>query len=107
MTIIQKIIILIKKNTNFLNILDAKTIKIQKFNPIFILLILIVFSILFFTSSNLIIKKKEKHTNNLIEVTKTNDFLNLTSFKQLLYALGGPGGKNSCEQARFRNLSTP
>ena len=80
MTIIQKINMLIKKKLNFLSVLDAKSLRIQKFNHLILVSFLIVFSLVFIVSSNLINKKKEENTNNFKEVAKTNEFSNLTNF---------------------------
>ena len=80
MTVIQKIGVLLKKKYNFLTSLDAKTLGIQKFNPLILITFLIVFSALFFISSNLINEKNEKKTNNLMEVTENSEFFNLTNF---------------------------
>ena len=80
MAIIQKIRAFIKKNYNFLNLIELKSIKIQKLNPIIIFSFLIIFSIVFFVSSSLINKKNVTNKDNLSEITKTNEFLNLTNF---------------------------
>ena len=61
MTIIQKINIFLKKKTNFLTLLNAKGIRIHKFNPLFIISFFIIFSGFFFITSNLI-----KHNKNVI-----------------------------------------
>ena len=71
---------LIKKKLNFLSVLDAKSLRIQKFNHLILVSFLIVFSLVFIVSSNLINKKKEENTNNFKEVAKTNEFSNLTNF---------------------------
>ena len=80
MTIIQKIIVLIKKKYGLTTFFNAKTIQFQKFNPFFILSILSIFSIIFFFSSNIIDKKNKNDAANLEEITKTDGFSNLTSF---------------------------
>ncbi len=80
MAIIQKIRAFIKKNYSFLNLIELKSIKIQKYNPIIIFSFLIIFSIVFFVSSSLINKKNVTNKDNLSEITKTNEFLNLTNF---------------------------
>ena len=80
MTVIQKIGVLLKKKYIFLTSLNAKTLGIQKFNPLILATFLIVFSALFFISSNLINEKNEKKTNNLMEVTENSEFFNLTNF---------------------------
>ena len=80
MTIIQKISILIKKKYNFFSLLDTKFIRIQKFNTLILISFLIIFSSIFFFSVNLINKKNQENASNLKEITKTNEFSNLTSF---------------------------
>ncbi len=80
MTIIQKISNLFKKKYNFFSLIDAKVLKIQKFNLFFLISFVIFFSILFFISSAFIDKSNKKKEDNLNEITKTNDFLNLQDF---------------------------
>ena len=80
MTIIQKISFLIKKKYNFFSLLDTKFIRIQKFNTLILISFLIIFSSIFFFSVNLINKKNQENASNLKEITKTNEFSNLTSF---------------------------
>ena len=79
MTIIQKINTFFKKKFNFLLALDTNFFRTQKFNPFFLISFIIIFSILFFVSSNLIDKKNKENTNNLKEVTETNEFWNLAN----------------------------
>ena len=80
MTIIQKINTFVKKKISFLSLFDIIALKIQKFNFIFLSSSLIIFSCVFFISINLINKKNENNTNNFKEITKTNEFSNLTNF---------------------------
>ena len=80
MTIIQKINLFLKKRINFFSLLDAKVLKIQKFNPLFLVSFIVVFSIIFFITSNLISKKNNKNEKNFEEITKTSEFSNLTNF---------------------------
>ena len=80
MTIIQKMNSFIKKKSFFLSLVNSKFLKIQKFNPLFIITFLIVFSILFFISSNFINKKNKENRSNFEEIIKTNQFSNLTNF---------------------------
>ena len=80
MTIIQKINAFVKKKISFLSLFDIIALKIQKFNFIFLSSSLIIFSCIFFISINLINKKNENNTNNFKEITKTNEFSNLTNF---------------------------
>ena len=80
MTIIQKINSFFKKKFNFWLHLEAKDLKIQKFNPLILISFLIIFSGFFFISSNLIDKKNERNINSFKEITKTNEFSNLSNF---------------------------
>tara|TARA_Y100000768_G_scaffold347548_1_gene295891 strand:- start:4690 stop:6036 length:1347 start_codon:yes stop_codon:yes gene_type:complete len=80
MTFIHKFFIIIKKKFNFLAILDAKTFRIHKFNPLILVTFLVIFSCLFFVSSNLINKKNEENASNFKEITKKNEFSNFTNF---------------------------
>ena len=80
MAIIQKINIFFKKKFNFLLLLDVKALRIQRFNPFFLISFLVVFSCLFFISSNLINKKNQDNADGLKEITETNEFSNLTNF---------------------------
>ena len=80
MTIIQKISNLFKKKYNFFSLIDAKSLKIHKFNPLLIISFVFFFSILFFISSTLIDKNNKKNEENFNEITNTNDFLNLKNF---------------------------
>ena len=49
-----------RKNLNFLSLIDAKAIQIQGFNPLILISFLIIFSTLFFVASSLIQKKMMK-----------------------------------------------
>ena len=80
MAIIQKILNFYKKKYSFLSLFKARTLQIQKFNPLILVSFLLAFSIIFFISSNLIKQKNEKKANNLEEVTKTDEFSNLANF---------------------------
>ena len=80
MTFIQKLTYLIKKKISIPSLLEARIFRIKRFNPFFLISFLVIFSIIFFITSNLINKKNKENENNLKEITKTNDFLNLTSF---------------------------
>ena len=55
-------------------------LKILNLNPVILLSFIILFSIFFFTISNLIIKKNKENKNNFTEVTKSNEFSNLTNY---------------------------
>jgi len=80
MAIIQKINTLIKKKYYFLTKLDTNALKIHNFKPFIIIAFLIFFSTIFFISSNLINKVNKESKNNLEEITKSKDFLNLSNF---------------------------
>tara|TARA_X000000950_G_scaffold253219_1_gene315964 strand:- start:501 stop:1847 length:1347 start_codon:yes stop_codon:yes gene_type:complete len=79
MTIIQKISVFSKKKYNILSLLNLKALTIQKFNPLILVSILIIFSGIFFISSSLINKQNQENANSLKEITKTNEFSNLTN----------------------------
>jgi len=80
MTFIQKISILIKKKIVFLSFLETKTSILRKFNPIVLISCLIVFSGIFFITLNIINKKTQENISNFKEISKTNEFSNLTNF---------------------------
>ena len=80
MTIIQKFKGILKKNKDFFSTIQYKNLKIQNFNSIIVVFFLIFFSGLFFISSNLINIKNKENENNLSEITKNNEFSNITSF---------------------------
>jgi murein DD-endopeptidase MepM/ murein hydrolase activator NlpD len=88
MTIIEKIGVFIKKKYNFFSVIDAKALKISKFNPFVFISFLVVFSIIFFVSSNFIKKKNTENINSLKEITNTNEFSNLATF--LLSKINSP-----------------
>ncbi len=80
MAIIQKLRLFLKKKNNFFSLWDKKFLRIEKFNPFFLISSLVVFSIVFFITSNLINKKNKENEINFKDITETNDFLNLTNF---------------------------
>ena len=80
MTFIEKISILIKKKIVFLSFLETKTSILRKFNPIVLISCLIVFSGIFFITLNIINKKTQEDISNFKEISKTNEFSNLTNF---------------------------
>ena len=80
MTFIQKINNFIKKKYSILSSINARSLRVEKFNPFFLISFLIGFTFIFFVSSNLIHKKNDKNISNLKEVTKNNEFSNFTSF---------------------------
>ncbi len=80
MTIIQKIVNFTKKKLNLFSPINFKFLQVQKFNPLILLSFLMVFSLIFFFSSNLIQNKNNENAKNLKEITKNNEFSNLTNF---------------------------
>ena len=80
MTIIKKINNFVKKKHNFLSLIYIKVPQVQKFNPLIFFSFLIVFSFVFFFSSKLINHKNNEDTKNLKEITRNNEFSNLTNF---------------------------
>ena len=80
MTLIQTIMNFLKKKYNLLSIISPKHAQIKNFSPVFFISIMIIFSVVFFASSHFISKKNEENTNNLKEITETNEFSNLAHF---------------------------
>jgi murein DD-endopeptidase MepM/ murein hydrolase activator NlpD len=80
MAIIQKINTFLKKGYNSFSFLDIKTLKIQKFNFFTLVFFFVILSCVFIISINLIKKKNEYNANSFEEITKTNEFSNLTNF---------------------------
>ena len=68
------------KKLSFLSLNEVNKLKILSFNPLIFLSFLIFFSIVFFTTSSLINKKNKDNKNNLVEITKTSEFSNLTNY---------------------------
>ena len=80
MTIIQKIIINLKKKLNNFAFPNIKTYQFQKFSPIILVPFLIIFSGLFFVAYNLIDNKNRANQKNLTEISKSSDFSSLKTF---------------------------
>ena len=80
MTIIQKISNFLKKKYSYFTLLETRTLKIQKFNPLILISFLLIFTVLFFITSNIINKKNSNNTKNLEEISKTSEFSNFTNF---------------------------
>ena len=80
MALIQKISLFIKKKINILSLLDTKIFRIRKFNPIILISFLVIFSLIFFITSNVINKKNKENASNFKEITRTNEFSNMSSF---------------------------
>ena len=69
-----------KKKINFLSLLNANFFQIHKLNPFFLISFIVIFSILFFTSTSIIKKKNENNKENFKQITRDNEFSNLTNF---------------------------
>ena len=80
MTIIQKINNIYKKNLRFLAQIQVSKIKFDNFNLLIFFSFLVVFSIIFFSITNLVSKNNKENKNNLIKVTKSSEFSNLTDY---------------------------
>ena len=80
MTIIQKINIFLKKKDSFFSLSNVKALKTINFNPLIFIGFFVLFTGVFFISSNLINKKNIKNTNNVREITQSNEFFNLKNF---------------------------
>jgi murein DD-endopeptidase MepM/ murein hydrolase activator NlpD len=80
MTIIQFFNSFYKKNMNLFAILKHNKIKFFSFKPLVILSFIVLLSILFFIISNLINSNNKDKKNNLIQVTNSSEFFNLTDY---------------------------
>ena len=80
MTLILKIKNHVKKSNNLFSIIGLKSFQTKSFNSITFISIIFIFSGLFFITSNLIDKKNKENSDNLKEITKNNEFSNLTNF---------------------------
>ena len=80
MALVEKIISFKKKKYSYLVSYSIKNLKIQSPNIFVIFAVLLFFSFIFFTFFNLIDKKNKKHSHNLQEITKSNEFSNLGNF---------------------------
>ncbi len=80
MALTRIIINFYRKKLNFLSAISLSKIRIINFNPVIFLSVIVFFSILFFTISNLINQKNKDKRDNLTEITKTNEFSNLTNY---------------------------
>jgi murein DD-endopeptidase MepM/ murein hydrolase activator NlpD len=69
-----------KKKSLYLSTKLLVKIKSYNFNPLILVSFIVFFSILFFIVSNLITYKNKVNDDNLKEVLKTNEFLNLTNY---------------------------
>ena len=69
-----------KKKIDFLFSINVNKLRFQNFNHAIFLIFIVFFSILFLSISSLINLKNEKNKNNLVDVAKSNEFSNLTSY---------------------------
>jgi murein DD-endopeptidase MepM/ murein hydrolase activator NlpD len=69
-----------KKTLNTWSLSKIRKPKIQNLNPLIFISFIIFFSILFFSISNLINQKNKENKNNLMVVTSSNEFSNLTNY---------------------------
>ena len=60
--------------------MNFQILKIYKFNPVIIVSLLVFFTIIFFIISNLIDNNNRESAKNLEDITKNNEFHNLTNF---------------------------
>ena len=65
---------------SFFSLNNVKKIKILSTNPLLVLGFIIFFSVIFFSISSLLNKKNKDNENNLVEITKTREFSNLTNY---------------------------
>jgi len=65
---------------SFFSLNKVKKIKILDTNPLIVLGFIIFFSVIFFFISSLVNKKNKDNENNLVEITKTREFSNLTNY---------------------------
>jgi len=65
---------------SFFSLNNVKKIKILSTNPLLVLGFIIFFSVIFFSISSLVNKKNKDNENNLVEITKTREFSNLTNY---------------------------
>jgi len=65
---------------SFFSLNKVKKIKILGTNPLIVLGFIIFFSVIFFFISSLVNKKNTDNENNLVEITKTREFSNLTNY---------------------------
>ena len=80
MTIIQITSKFFKKKLNFLSSFRLNKLQALNLNPIILASFLIFFSILFFVITNLLNQKYQENKDHLTEITKTNEFSNLTKY---------------------------
>ena len=80
MTIIQITSKFFKKKLNFLSSFRLNKLQALNLNPIILASFLIFFSILFFVITNLLNQKHQENKDHLTEITKTNEFSNLTKY---------------------------
>ena len=80
MTLIQKILGYLKKNLSFYSFFKVLGQKYVGFNFKILVSIIVIVTLIFFGSINYFIKINELNKNNFQEVTKSNEFSNLTRY---------------------------
>ena len=80
MTFTQRIRNFYQKKLNFFSSLRMTQLQILNLKPVIFIIFVFIFTILFFTITNLIDQKEERNKNNLTDVSKSNDFSNLTRY---------------------------
>jgi len=80
MTVIQFISNFYNKMLKFSSSKRIRETKILNFKPIIFLSFIIFFSVLFLIISNLVNTKSKVSKNNLLEITRSNEFSNLTNY---------------------------
>jgi len=80
MTLIQKIYKFLEHKNNPMSSLRIIKIKLNRFNPLFILVIFVFFSTIFFIISSFVYSIHKENKNNLEEITKSSEFYSLTEY---------------------------
>tara|TARA_B100001059_G_scaffold232305_1_gene269868 strand:+ start:124 stop:1470 length:1347 start_codon:yes stop_codon:yes gene_type:complete len=80
MTLIQKIYKFLEHKNNPMSSLRIIKIKLNRFNPLFILVIFVFFSTIFFIISSFVYSIDKENKNNLEEITKSSEFYSLTEY---------------------------
>ena len=80
MTLIQKICKFLEHKNNPMSSLRIIKIKLNRFNPLFILVIFVFFSTIFFIISSFVYSIDKENKNNLEEITKSSEFYSLTEY---------------------------
>ena len=80
MALIQIINNFYKKKLNFLSAIKADKLRLVNLNPVIFIGFIVFFSVLFFIISNLINQKNINNTDNITDITNSNEFGNLTNY---------------------------